>query len=116
MDTSSDARLLRIFISSTDKYNHVPLYEMVVMEARRFGLSGATVLKGIMGFGASSSISSSKFFELSEKLPMVVEIVDNAENIEKFTAIIIPFFDKAKKGCMITVEKVNIILYKKGGK
>jgi PII-like signaling protein len=87
---------------------------MVVFAAKRFGLSGATVLKGILGFGASSAISSSRFFEISEKLPMVVEIVDEAEKIEKFTHYILPYFEKAKKGCMITIENTTIILYKKG--
>jgi len=115
MENNSEARLLRIFISSTDHFKHVALYETVVFEARKFGLAGATVLKGVMGYGASSAISSSKLFEITEKLPMVIEIVDETAKIEAFTAYILPFFERAKKGCMITQEKIDILLYKKGG-
>lgn len=116
METSSDARLLRIFISSTDKFKHVPLYEVIVFAAKRYGLSGATVLKGVMGYGASSVISSMKLWEISEKMPMVIEIVDEAEKIEKFTETILPYFDKIRNGGMITLEKAVIVLHKQGAK
>jgi uncharacterized protein len=89
---------------------------VIVFAAKRYGLAGATVLKGVMGFGASRSISSMKFFEISEKMPMVVEIIDESEKVEKFTGIILPYFDKVRNGCMITEEKASIILYKKGMK
>jgi PII-like signaling protein len=115
MENNSEARLLRIFISSTDQYKHVPLYETIVFEARKFGLAGATVLKGVMGYGASSAISSSRLFEITEKLPLVVEIIDETSKIEAFATYILPFFDKARKGCMVTIEKIDILLYKKGG-
>jgi uncharacterized protein len=114
METQADARLMRIFVSSTDKFRHTPLYEVIVYAAKRYGMAGATVLKGIMGYGASSSISSMKFFELSEKLPMIIEIVDDSEKIERFTGILLPFFDKISYGCLITVEKATITLYRKG--
>lgn len=116
MELKGEAKLLRIFISSTDKFKHTPLYEMLVFAAKRYGLAGATVLRGVMGFGGSSAISSMKFWELTEKLPIVVEIVDESEKIEKFTEIILPYFDKIRYGCMITVEKANIVLFKKGKK
>ena len=116
MEIKGEAKLLRIFISSTDKFRHTPLYEVIVFAAKRYGLAGATVLKGVMGFGASRSISSMKFFEISEKMPMVVEIIDESEKIEKFIEIILPYFEKIKNGCMITAEKASIILYKKGVK
>lgn len=116
MELKGEAKLLRIFISSTDKFKHTPLYEMLVFAAKRYGLAGATVLRGVMGFGGSSAISSMKFWELTEKLPIVVEIVDESEKIEKFTEIILPYFDKIRYGCMITVEKANIVLYKTGKK
>ncbi len=116
MENQTEARLLRIFISSTDKFKHAPLYEVIVYAAKRFGLAGATVIKGCMGFGASSAISSMKQFEISEKLPMVIEIVDESDKIEKFTDTILPYFDKIRNGVMITSEKVNIILYKQGAK
>jgi PII-like signaling protein len=116
MENQKEAKILRIFISSTDTFRHSPLSEVLVFAAKRYGLAGATVLKGVMGFGASSSIHSMKFFEISEKMPVIIEIVDESEKIEKFSEIILPYFEKIRYGCMITVEKVNIVLYRKGTK
>ena len=116
METNTEAKLLRIFVSSTDKFKHTPLYEVIVFAAKRYGLSGATVLKGIMGFGSSSVISSMKFWELSEKIPIVIEIVDESEKIEKFTETILPYFNKIRYGGMITLEKAIIVLHKQGSK
>ena len=112
MENLTEAKLLRIFISSTDKFKHAPLYEVIVFAAKRFGLAGATVLKGFMGFGENSAISSMKFFAISNKVPLVIELVDEAEKIEKFTEILLQYFDKVKTGGMVTVEKANIILHK----
>ncbi len=114
METGKEAMLMRIFVSSTDKFRHSPLYEVIVYAAKRYGMAGATVLKGIMGFGASSSISSVKFFELTEKLPLIIEIVDEAEKIEGFTKILVPYLEKIRYGCLVTVERSTVILYKKG--
>lgn len=114
METIGEARVLRIFISNTDKFKHTPLYEMVVFAAKRYKLAGATVLNGVMGFGSSSEVRSIKFWEITEKLPVVVEIVDDAYKIEEFIKIILPWFENLRYGCMITVEKADIILYKKG--
>jgi uncharacterized protein len=116
METNSEAKLLRIYISSTDKFKHTPLYEVILFAAKRNGLSGATVLKGTMGYGASNVIQSTNFWEISEKLPIVVEIVDEAEKIEKFTETILPYFDKIRNGGMITLEKVTIVMHKTGSK
>jgi PII-like signaling protein len=116
MEIKGEAKLLRIFISNTDKFKHNLLYEMVVFAAKRYGLAGATVLKGVMGFGSSSVVRSIKFWEITEKLPIVIEIVDESEKIEKFTEKILPWFEKLRYGCMITVEKANIVLYKQGKK
>jgi uncharacterized protein len=116
IEPQTDAKLMRIFVSSTDKFKHSPLYEVIVYAAKRYGLAGATVIKGIMGYGASSNISSVKFFELTEKLPMIIEIVDESEKIEQFTEVVLPYFEKIRSGCMITIEKANIVLYKKGTK
>jgi PII-like signaling protein len=112
METYVEASLMRIFISNTDKFKHAPLYEMIVFAAKRYGLAGATVLKGTMGFGSSSVVRSSKFWEITEKLPVVIEIVDETQNIDAFAEKIIPWFEKLRYGCMITVEKVNIVYYK----
>jgi len=116
MEIKNEAKLLRFFISSTDKFKHEPLYEVIVFAAKRYGLTGATVLKGVMGFGASSAVYTPTTWEITEKVPMVVEIVDESEKIEKFTETILPFFDNLNKGCMITVEKATIILHKQGVK
>lgn len=113
MEIKGEAKLLRIFISSTDKFKHQPLYEVIVFSAKQQGLIGATVLKGIMGYGSSSAIYSPTNWELTEKVPLVVEIVDESEKIEKFIEVILPIFDDLNMGCMITVEKANIILHKK---
>jgi hypothetical protein len=116
MQKQGEAKILRIFISNTDKFKHAPLYEMVVFAARRYGLAGATVIKGTMGYGSSNVIRSVKFWEITEKLPIVIEIVDEAEKIEKFTKKILPWFDKLRYGCLITVEDVKVILFKQGTK
>ncbi|MCL4484172.1 MAG: DUF190 domain-containing protein [Bacteroidetes bacterium] len=79
METKTEARMLRIYVSSTDKFKHGLLYETLVFAAKRYGLSGATVLKGAMGFGSSSIVRSVRFWEITEKLPVVIEIVDEAE-------------------------------------
>ena len=114
MKNNSEVKLLRIFIGSTDKFKHTPLYEVIVYAAKRYGLAGATVTKGIMGFGASSIIHAEKLWEISEKLPLIVEIVDDSVKIDKFVKTITPYFEKIKYGCVITVEKINLIYYKAG--
>ena len=116
MEIKGEAKLLRIFISNTDKFKYSLLSETIVFAARRYGLAGATVLKGIMGYGSSSVIRSVRFWEITEKLPVVIEIVDESDKIDKFTEKILPWFDKLRYGCMITVEKANIVLYKQGTK
>jgi PII-like signaling protein len=116
MEINGEARLLRIYISSTDKFKHAPLYEVVVFAAKRYGLAGATVLKGFMGFGASSVVRSQKLWEITEKLPLVIEIVDEAAKIDGFVETILPYFEKIPKGGLITLEKVNIVLHKSGTK
>lgn len=116
MVIKGEAKLLRIFISSTDKLDHEPLYQAIVFKAKEQGIAGATVLKGIMGFGSSSSVYSPTSWEINEKVPLVIEILDETEKIEKFTEIILPLFESLNKGCMITLEDAKIILHKKGSK
>ncbi|MCU0332693.1 MAG: DUF190 domain-containing protein [Ignavibacteriaceae bacterium] len=111
MHIEGEAKLLRIFVGETDKINHVPVYEKIVLEARKAGLAGATVTKGIMGFGASSRIHTSKVLRLSEDLPLVIEIVDEEKKIEEFIPVLNRIFEEANSGGMITMEKVNIIKY-----
>jgi PII-like signaling protein len=80
MKTNSKAKLLRIFVGETDKHGHISVYEKIVTEARKNGLAGATVYRGIMGYGSNSRIHTAKVLRLSEDMPLVIEIVDTEEN------------------------------------
>jgi uncharacterized protein len=116
MTPESKATRLRIYISSTDKFKHSPLYEVVVYSAKRFGISGATVIKGIMGYGSSSEIHSNKLWEITEKLPLIVEIIDEPGKIDSFFESIKPYFDKIGKGHLITMEETIVKIHKTGTK
>jgi PII-like signaling protein len=116
MKPDDKAKRLRVYISSTDKYEHTPLYEAIIYAARKHGLAGATVLKGIMGYGASSEIYSNKFWELSEKIPLVVELIDEPRKVDSFFDSIKPLFEKTGKGHIITVEETTILRHKPGVK
>ena len=116
MEISGEAKMLRIFISSTDKFRHRPLYEVIVFAAKRYGLAGATVLKGCMGYGASSMVYSQKLWEISEKMPVIIELIDEASRIEGFVETLLPYFEKVPKGGLMTIENVSIVLHKSGSK
>jgi len=116
MNTGDRAKRLRIYISSTDKFEHSPLYEVIVYSARKHGLTGATVLKGIMGYGASSEVYSNKLWEISEKVPLVVEIIDEPSKIDSFFESLKPLFDKIGKGHIVTVDETTILLQKPGNR
>lgn len=116
MENNTEAWVLKIFIGSTDQVNQTPLYEYIVFQAKKKGIAGATVVKGIMGFGASSVIHSYKFWEVSDKVPLVVELVDEEEKIRTFYETIRPQLETMKYGCLVTMEKVNVLLYKSGEK
>ena len=105
-----EGHLLRIFIGESDRYGGKPLYEWILLKAREFGLAGATILKGIEGFGAHSRIHTAKILRLSEDLPIVVEIVDTKEKIESF----LPVIDEAIQEGLATLEKVQIRFYRSG--
>ena len=111
MHTNSEAKLLRIFVGESDKYNGRPVYEKIVIKAREAGLAGATVIKGIMGFGASSVIHTSKILTLSEDLPLIIEIVDDLNKIENFVPVVNDIFESANSGGLITIEKAEVIKY-----
>ena len=108
MHLPSEAQLLRIFIGESDKRHGRPLYELIVEDARRRGLAGATVLRGTMGFGKNSRIHTAKILRLSEDLPMVVEIVDTPERIAAF----LPDLDNMIEDGMVTLEKVQVLVYR----
>lgn len=111
MHIKKDARLLRIFLGDSDKIGMTPVYEKIVIEAKKTGLAGATVFKGIMGFGRSSRIHTSKILRLSADLPLIIEIVDENEKIEEFIPHLDQLFEEADCGGLITIEKADVIKY-----
>lgn len=111
MHISGEAKLLRIFIGESDLSHHTPVYEKIVAEARKLGLAGATVFKGVMGYGGTSRIHTSKILRLSEDLPLIIEIVDEEEKIENFLPVVENIFEEANCGGLITIEKATIIKY-----
>lgn len=112
MNLEGQSKLLRIFVGESDRINHQPLYEAIILAAREKGLAGGTVLKGIMSYGASSHIHLARLIELSEDLPIVIEIVDRSEKIDAFLPTVNELFEKCGKGGLITVEKVDVLYYK----
>ena len=105
---------LRIFVSSTDVVDHHLLYEGIIRRAKEFGLEGATAVKGRMGYGISSELHNARFFELVEKFPMVVILIDKPKKIEAFLQEILPWLEKQPKGCLVTTQDVDVYLAKKG--
>lgn len=115
MKLEGEGKLLRIFIGEIDRVDHKPLYEALVLKAKEMGLAGATVLRGIMGFGAYSRfVHTAKILRLSEDLPVVIEIVDTKEQIEAFTAVAGEMLERAGCGGLITEERAHIIHYSHG--
>lgn len=110
MQIPQDATLLRIFIGETDRWQHKPLYEAIVLKARELHLAGATVLRGIMGFGKSSRLHTAKILRLSLDLPLVIEIVDSEDKINAF----LPVLDQMINGGLVTLEKVRVLHYRAG--
>src|SRR5678815_1139567 len=105
MKIPEDGYLLRVYVGESDKLGHVPLYEAIVLKARESGLAGATVLRGVMGFGRHSVMHTAKILRLSEDLPMVVEIVDSVERIEAF----LPTLDAMVPEGLATLELVRVL-------
>jgi PII-like signaling protein len=116
MKKQSSSTILRIYLSSTDKDRNEVLYESIVFKAKAYGLAGATAIKGIFGYGASSVIHSYKFWEISEKLPVVIEIIDTEEKVMSFFETIRPGLESMRYGCMVVAESVNVLLDKPGKK
>ena len=110
MTIPEDGYLLRVFVGESDKHEGKPLYEWLVLKAREAGLAGATVLRGIEGFGAHSRLHTAKILRLSEDLPIVVEIVDSLERIEAF----MPVVDHAIREGLATLERVRVRFYRSG--
>lgn len=108
MQLPEEAELLRIFIGESDRHEGRPLYEAIVLEARRRGMAGATVLRGIMGFGADSRMHTAKILRLSEDLPIIVEIVDKPDRIEGF----LPAVDSMMREGLVTLERARVMMYR----
>ena len=108
MKLPEEGMLLRIFIGETDQYKGKAVYEQIVLKAREMNLAGATVVRGLMGFGADSRLHTAKLLRLSEDLPIVIELVDTKENLDK----LLPFLDEVVTEGLITLEKVRVIKYR----
>ena len=108
MTVPREGKLLRIFVGEQDKWHGRPLYEAIVQLAREQGLAGATCLKGCLGFGASSRLHTAKLLRLSEDLPMIVEIVDSAERIDRF----LPQLDPMIGDGLVTLEQAEVLVYR----
>ena len=110
MKIPKDGYLLRIFVGESDRHEGKPLYEWLVRKAREEGLAGATVLRGIEGFGAHSRLHTAKILRLSEDLPIIIEIVDALEKIEAF----MPIVDGVIAEGLATLERVQVRFYRSG--
>lgn len=114
LKVESEHSILKIRASTTDRIGSKLLYEHIVELAKEKEIEGATVYRGIMGFGSSNKITSSKFWELTEKLPVVIELVDRTENLRAFYSGIEADLIKMPKGCVVALEPTEILLKKKG--
>ena len=110
MQLPEDAVLLRIYVGESDRWQHQPLYEAIVLKARELHLAGATVLRGPMGFGAASRIHTAKILRLSMDLPIVIEIVDTDDKVQT----LLPFLDEMMGGGLVTLDKIRVIHYREG--
>jgi len=108
MKLPENGKLLRIFIGESDKHGDKALYEAITLKARELGLAGATVVRGVMGFGADSRMHTAKLLELSEDLPVIIELVDTGENLNK----LMPFLDETVTEGLITIEDVKVVKYR----
>lgn len=112
---ATENSILKIYLSSTDRMKFDLMYEFIVIKARNFGISGVTVYRGIMGYGKSSHhINTSRFWELTEKLPVVIEIIDTTEKVNQFFEIVEEELSKLPKGCLVTLQPVEIKMHKSG--
>lgn len=108
MKIPEDGSLLRVFIGESDKWHGKPTYEAIVLKAREMGLAGATVFKGVLGFGADSRLHTYKILRLSEDMPMVIEVVDAKEKVE---ALLVQIDEMVQEG-LVTIEPVRVIKYR----
>ena len=114
MKLEGEGKLLRIFLGEAERLEGKPLYERIVTRAREGGLAGATVLRGVQGFGARSRLHTAKILRLSEDLPVIVEIVDTEEKIREFLPVVDDMFQRSGSGGLITLERAEVIRYTHG--
>jgi hypothetical protein len=108
MNLPEEARLVRIFIGEDDRFDGKPLHEAIVEKARKSGIAGTTVLRGLLGFGAHSRIHTSKVLRLSQDLPIIIEIVDSKEKVDEF----LPTLDEMIDEGLVTIEKIKVLKYR----
>lgn len=114
MKLSGEGKLLRIFCGESDRAGHKMFYEALMLKAREGGMAGCTIIRGVAGFGAASRIHTAKILELSEDLPLIVEIVDTAEKIDEFIKTACQMIEDSGCGALITEERARIIKYTHG--
>lgn len=107
-------KMLKIYVSSTDVVDHALLYETIVRKAKAYGLAGGTASKGAMGYGLSSELRNTRFFELVEKFPVIIEFIDSPDKIDGFLESVLPWLEAQPKGCLVTTQDVTAHLIKKG--
>lgn len=112
MELNGNSKLLRIFVGEIDKLGHQPLYEALLFAARREGMAGCTVMRGMMSFGASTVVHTAKWIDISADLPVIVEIVDYEEKIHAFVKTASEMLERAGCGGLITIEKAEVLYYK----
>ena len=116
MNKSEKTGILKIYVGDSDKVQGRRLSEEIVFAARKAGIAGATVFKGIMSYGASHSIHTLKIFALSSDMPVLIEIIDNIEKLDEFVEKVNKLLDASKKGGLITFQEIGVVRYKKGEK
>lgn len=116
MKISGKSGMLKMYVGESDKIHGRPLFEEIVFEARKAGLAGASVYKGIMSFGASHSIHTQKIFALSEDMPVSIEIIDTKENLDEFAEKATKLMEHSKRGGLVTYQEVDVLRYEMGEK
>ena len=111
MNLQGQSKLLRIFVGEADRIGHDLLFEKILLAARENGLAGGTVIKGIMSYGASTRIHRARLIELSEDLPIVIEIADDVEKINSFLPVVKDLFEQCGRGGLITIENIEVLYY-----
>jgi uncharacterized protein len=116
MELNRESKLLRIFIGEIDKVGHQPLYEAILFAAKKRGMAGCTVMRGVMAYGASSTVHTTKLIEISQDLPIIIEIVDHEEKVNAFVEEVDTLMEQANCGGLVTLEKAKVLYYRHGPK